>query len=982
MIFTCSVAFAQERTVSGKVTSMEDGGGLPGVNVMLKGSNIGTTTDLNGSYRISIPSAGGVLIFSFIGLATEEVNVGSRSIIDVSMKNDLKQLSEVVVTGYATQTQREVVGSVTAINARTISEMPMATFDQALQGRAPGVLIQAQSGQPGAAANVLIRGRGSVLGSNNPLFILDGIEISAGDFATLNQNDFESISVLKDAISTSQYGSRGANGVIVITTKKGQTGKAKLNYDVQTGFSRAPINRLELMNSAEKLEYELANGNPYDWTPAELEDLKKIETNWEDVFFKVGRTTNHTLSVSGASDKTSYFLSGAVLDQSGTVPTTGLKRYTGRANLESSAGDFTFGVNSSLGFSNFTNTSESNTGIATPLNAIRWTNPYEKPYVDDEKTIFTEMVSGQPNALQELLSNRNLRGQLKGVGNVYVNYSVPFVKGLSLRTNWGADYTSNESSRFVDPTTYSGQFALGNKGSFSRVYGKRFRYTGTTSATYATSFGSDHTLSVALFNEVVKSNANSFFFTGYGMGGPFQNESGITPGNATNGFIPAVGGNAGDGNDLSFEVGGESALLSYFTMINYGFKDRYFISAGVRRDGSSRFGANKRYANFGSIGFSWIVSDEAFLSSLKGSILNELKLKVSYGSSGNQAGIGSFQARELYSRSVYNGISGLGQFQLANPELQWERKTIFNSGIEATTFNGRIKTTVEFYNSLTTDLFLPRQLSRTTGYSSITSNIGELQNRGVEFLLEGDLIKAGGFSWSANASLTYNKNEVKKLVGDQKEIISGLTVNRVGEQMNSLYLVRYVGVNPQNGNAQYLNKDGELTETYSAADRVIVGSFETPFFGGFGSTLRFKGLELNGFFSFVKGNQVFNNDRVNVEDPSYLWDNLSRDLLNEWRTPGQVTNIPRSSQQMRSGTTRFVENGDFLRLRNISLSYSLPKSLLSNISVNSLRFFAQGQNLLTWTQFRGFDPEIATGSLTGAQYPALRTVTFGVNVGL
>ncbi|WP_299702333.1 TonB-dependent receptor [uncultured Pontibacter sp.] len=968
---------AQGRTISGTVTEQATGQPLPGVSVIVKGTSTGVSTGVDGTYTLTIPAnvtpETAILIFRQIGMTQQEIAIGNQTSISVAMSADTRQLSEVVVTGYTTQTQRETAGSVSTVKAEEIRQVPLASFDQSLQGRAPGILVQANSGQPGAAANVVIRGRGSILGSTEPLYIMDGVQISAADFSTLNPNDFESLTILKDASATSIYGSRGANGVVVITTRKGLAGKTRINYDVQYGFSRAPENKLQVMNTEQKLQYELQRGNPYDWTDEELAELRQIDTNWEDVFFKTGKTQSHTLSASGGNEKTTYFLSGSIFDQTGTVPNTKLERYTGRANVESNAGDFNFGLNSTFGYSDFTNTSEANTAISTPLNAIRWSNPYERPYTEEGE--YTQMVSGQPNALQELLENRNLRQQLKGVGNVYVGYNAPFLEGLTLRTTWGGDFTGNETSAYVDPDTYSGAFAVGRSGSFGRGYNRRFTYTGTTSASYNTQFGEDHTLTVALFNEIVNSRFRSFGFTGYGLGGAFENEAGITPGNPENGFIPAVGGS-----------GTENALLSYFTNINYGFKDRYYITVGARRDGSSRFGEDRRFANFGSIGLSWIVSDEPFMEGLS-NVFEDVKYKISYGSAGNQillnaAGVPlDFASRELFGRSVYGGAGGLGQAQLANPTLQWERKTTFNTGLEFTMLGGRLATTVEFYNSLTSDLFLDRQLSRTTGFSNLISNVGELRNRGVEFALSGDIIASENFTWSANVSATYNQSRVISLVGDDEEIVTGITINRVGEPINSLYVVRYAGVNPDNGNAQYFTAEGEITEVYDPNDRVIVGTVEAPWFGGFGTALRFKGLELNTFFSFVRGNKLYNNDRNNVENPLYLGDNLSVDLLNEWTPENRITNIPRPGNTYQDGTTRFVEDGDFLRLRNINLSYELPQSIYSGIGVSTIKLFAQGQNLVTWTDFRGFDPEVSTGSLIGAQYPALRTVTFGLNVG-
>jgi TonB-dependent starch-binding outer membrane protein SusC len=566
--------WAQDRVVTGKVTSTEDGSALPGVNVVLKGTTNGTVTDSQGKFQMSVP-ASGVLIVSFIGYKSVEVDLGGKSVFDVQLSIDVTQLGEVVITGYSTQNVREVSGSIASVKGESVGRVPIASFDQSLQGQVAGVLIQSQSGQPGAAASVLIRGKGSLNGTNQPLFILDGIEISAADFGTLNPADFENYAVLKDAASTAIYGSRGANGVIVITSKKGR-GRTKVTYDSQYGFSEAPVNKLELMNSEEKLQYELDNGNPYGWTNEEVEELSQINTDWADIFFQTGKTQSHTLNFSGATDKTNFFISGSYFDQSGTVVNTGIKRYTGRINLESSVGDVFFGVNSTFGYSKFSNTSENNTGIATPLNAIRWLNPYETPY--DENGEYTVITSGQPNALQELLENTNNRDQYKAIGTIFLGYNVPFVKGLTVKTTWGGDFTANERTAFTDGTTATGSGTPSQKGQLVRQFGKRFRYTGTTSLIYNTKINTDHSLTVGLFNEIVQSNSNSFFFTGFGLGGPFENEAGITPGNNTNGFIPIVGGNQTDGfnaDAVDFR-GGPSALLSYLPIFHTDLKINIF----------------------------------------------------------------------------------------------------------------------------------------------------------------------------------------------------------------------------------------------------------------------------------------------------------------------------------------------------------------------------------------------------------------------
>ena len=968
MVFLCCsyVSFGQTKNITGKVTAQGDGLPLPGVTVTVKGTTTTTQTDARGVFAMAVPSGAKVLVFSYIGFKIEEATI-TNGVIGVVLQEDQQSLSEVIVTGYTAQNKRSVTGSIASIKSKDVGNVPIASFDQALQGRAAGVLVASNSGQPGASAAITIRGRGTLSGSTTPLYILDGVEITAGDFATLNPLDFDSFSILKDAVSTSQYGSRGANGVVVITSKQGKIGKPLITYDLQLGRSRAPENKLKVMNTEQKLDYELANGNPNEWTDEEIAAFRLIDTDWEDVLFQTGTTRSHNLSVSGGTDKTRYLISGNAFNQSGTVPTTKLKRYTGRVNVSSGTDNFDFGLTSSVGYSDLTNTSEVNTGINAPLNAIRWTNPYLAPYNSDGS--YSSNPTGQPNPLSELLENSNVGGQLKAVGTVFAVYRVPVVPGLFAKVNAGADYTSNETTNFINPSTYTGSLQTGTKGSLARNYGKFVRYTLTSSIGYETKFGEDHTLSATVFNEMVKGTGTSFGFTGYGLGGAFENESGITPGNTTNNFIPTVRGS-----------GSENAILSYFTNINYGYKGKYFLQVGGRRDGSSRFGANQKYANFGSVGVSWAMSNEEFFTPVK-TVFDDLKLKLSYGSAGNQSGLTDFASRELYSRSVYNGVSGLVQSQLASPDLTWESRKTLNTGIEFTSFKGRISGTVEYYNSLTSRLLFPRAISTTTGFSEITTNAGELRNKGVEASLSVDVLKSESFNWNLFANFTYNQNKVVSLSGGQAEITQGLTLLKPGQPANSLYLVRYVGVNPDNGNAIYLDKDGAQTEEYSADNRVLLGSTDAPYFGGFGSSVSFKGIEVSALFSYVTGNKIYNNDRTNIEIPDYLFDNLSTELLTEWREPGQITNIPRADQAIETETTRFVENGQFLRLRNVSLSYELPKTLISKAKFSSVRIFVQGQNLVTWTKFRGYDPEITGGTLTGAQYPALRTVTAGLSIG-
>jgi TonB-linked SusC/RagA family outer membrane protein len=967
-IMVSSLSWAQQ-DVTGRVTDARDNAPLSGVNVFIKDTRTGTTTNQDGRFRISAP-ANAILVFTFTGFADKEVAARSTS-LDVRLQIAEKNLQEVIVTGYSLQNKRQSAGSVAKVSGDDVKMQPIGSFDKALQGKVPGLLSQSSTGQPGAPAEVTIRGKGSINGTNTPLYIIDGIQVNAADFLTINPGDIESYTVLKDASSTSIYGSRGANGVIVITTKKGRPGQTQVNYDFQYGYSELPKNRLELMSSKEKLQYEFYDRptdgiNPFGWTDAEVDSLGKIKSTIERDLFRKGITQQHQISVSGGNDKTRFYISGSLFDQQGIVKSTGLKRYTGRVNVENTFSYFKVGINATLGYSRVQSTNEGDTYVGSPLNAIRWFNPYLNLY-DANGNYQDDYLQKQPNPLRELLENNGHSDQLKGVGNVYAEFNMPWVKGLKLKTLWGADYTSDEGFTYLDRTTDQGSQSTGGNGQVSRSYAKQFRYTGTTSLSFQRASGA-HEITAALFNEIIESKSDGFGYSGYGLVGPFKNEAGITPGTPTNGYIPSVNGTAT-----------ESGLVSYFADATYGYNRKYYLSAGARRDGSSRLTKEQRWANFGQVGVSWILSEENFLKGAKG-WLSSLKLKASYGSVGSQ-GIGNFTSRELLSATVYNGVGGLLLTNLQR-SLTWERKLMFNTGLEFTLWNGRVGGIVEYYNNITKDLFLDRQLSRTSGFSSITNNLGKLQNQGIEVSLNVNLVKTQDFSWDVDGNFAYNKNKLLDQNG-QDENISGFFINKVGQPINSLYLVRFAGVDPANGDALYYKKDGKTTtNVYDPADRALLGTTDPPYFGGFSNTFNFKGFELSTMFSYAFGQVLYNDDRVQVENPIYWYSNLSKSMLREWQHPGDITDVQSPFADFRQETSRFVEKGDYLRLRNIMVSYNLQKNLLDRLKIKSLRVFAQAQNFAVWHNFQSYDPEVTGGGLSGAQYPQLKTFTFGLNVGL
>jgi len=978
MLFYATTLSAQDRVVTGKVTGSDDGLPIPTVSVFLKGTNNGIPTDLEGNYRLTIPSTGGILVFRYLGYITQEVEIGDKSIINVVLVPDTKFLGDVVVTGYGEYEKKKFSGSAAQVSAEAVKDIPMSNFEQMLQGQAAGLLVQSSSGQPGSAAAITIRGVNSISSGITPLFVVDGVPVSAAQFASMNPNDFESTNVLKDASATAMYGSRGANGVVVITTKKGKPGQPSFTYSYQYGWNQQLTRDdfLPVMNGRQKVDFELLTGGSglSGLSSEELDRLRNIDTDWVQEIFRVGKLQSHEITASGGNENTTFYISGNYFTQEGHVVNTGLDRYTLRANVKNQSGKFDFGTNFSLGYTEQQTTQEGNAFIGSPLNAIYWANPYETPY-DDEGN-YTAIRTTQPNPVQELLENPTTNNTVRVVANVNMGYDLAFMPGLSARTNWGVDFRDAEGRTFIQPDTYSGQQSTGNQGSLSRGNSRTASFVGTTSLNYERVFDNDHELNIGLYQEMNFTDFSSFNFTGFGIVGRLQNENSITAGTNSNGYIPTVGGN-----------GVQSSLASFFMLADYGIDDKYFFNASIRRDGSSKFGENNKFATFYSLGGSWIVSDEDFLAN--SSFIESLKLRASFGTAGNQ-NIGDFGFIALvntFTGNPYDGLPGKTLANVPNPNLKWESKQSFNVGVDFEVLSSKITGSIDYFVDDTKDLLMNTQLSRTTGFASQPQNVGQIRNSGVELSIKTTNFRTADFSWETSANFSYIKNEVVKLA-DGNDIISGTTILREGESIFSSYVVPYVGVNPANGDALYLDIDGNITNQYDPDDRRVGKPRQAPYFGGFTNTFRYKGLTLSAFFNWVYGNEVYNNEATNIENPTYFVDGMAASLLNAWQTPGQVTDVPRiqtvnglTTNPYQSGTTRYIEDGSYLRLRNVSLSYNIPTDVVQTWGMQNVRVYVQGQNLWTATKFTGTDPETATGTFIGAVYPALRTYTVGINVG-
>ena len=980
LIYTTSIT--AQSTFSGKV---QDKDGNPLLGATVKSKTDGTTTNEAGAFSIKA-KPGETLYITYVGMAVNTIKASEGMLVAMMSTSTFE--TEVIVTGYATKTKRANTGSSATVAIDDVRSQPIASFDQLLQGQAPGLNVKSGSGQPGRSADVVIRGKGSVNGSTSPLYILDGVEIRGGDFSTLNQSDFESVTILKDAASTSIYGSRGANGVIVVTTKKGKSGKLKFSYDVQYGNSQLPKNQLKLMNTQEKVDFEMnpkLGNNPYGFSSREADSLKKINTNWDDFVFQKGQTISHQLSASGGNDKTTFYTSLGYLNQEGVVINTGLKRYNGRINVTHKEDNIKIGANLSGGWSTLNGTDEGNQSIASALNTVIWALPYETPYTSTGEYASSLQFPFWINPVQELKENKNSSWQLKSTGNVFLEYKLPWIKNLTYRINAGGDYSQVEGFAIRKNGTQRADLDPSNltivNGQLRRSLDRRFTYTVTNSLSYKTYLdkNENHSLNAAVYNEFVKSNGRNFGYTGYGLLQPFDNEAAITQGTNSNNFIPTVTG----GFPLN------NALMSYFGSIDYSYKNKYFLSLSGRTDGSSKLSKQNRWTKYGSVGMGWVISDENFF---KVNAINLLKLRASFGSVGNQNGIGQFPYLQQYGSGSYAGASSLQISRLGNNELTWEKRRTANIGLDFEILKNRIRGTIEVYNSLTKNLYFSPFVPSTSGGSgSILGNSGSMENKGIELSVGIKIIDTKNFKWSIDANYSYNKNTIKSLPNNQDfQLYNSFQALKVGKPFNTFYLVNFVGVNPANGSSQFTDITTKgVTETYDPKNNQFLGTSDAPKNGGLTNTVSYKGIELSTFFVFSTGNYIYNNARYNVEYNGYVSSGFSRNALAAWTTPGQITNFPKLTESTESNTTRFLEKGDFWRIRNIMLSYNLPNKILNKMKIQNLRVFAQGQNLYTNFKFQGWDPEVSSvnnageggsASVSGAQYPALKSLTLGLNV--
>lgn len=994
---------AQTRTVTGKVTDAS-GNPVPNASVMVKGTRTGTTTNVSGNFSLAVPTSATALVISGVGLAAQELTLTQSNSYTVNMKQEDRGLEEVVVTGYQVRRKKDEAGAISTVSGKTIENLPNPSLDKALQGRAAGVLVQANNGIPGGAVNVRIRGTGSFLAGTQPLWVVDGVQLNtrsdanftqSNPLAFLNPNDIESIDILKDAASAAIYGAQASNGVVIVTTKKGKAGKTRFQFNSYWGQAN-PLKKLDVATSQEVFqlrseavgnqnnlaagnlavkrsvlnEFRIAGATGFNDKQADSAIAALPTYDWQDEAFRTANIQNYELSAAGGNDKTTFRVSGSYSFQEAIVTKADFKRGTLKFDLSNKATD-KLTINASVNLSTFNQTVPFATdgsflgspafssALIYPFNAIY--NP-DGTYAGVPPANLAGILNQNVIAVNDFNIGNNRTNQL--IGNISLDYKI--TPWLTYRPFFGLDYRLVQGKRYTDPRTPDG---------FNR------KGLGQVESEWNTNFLTTHTLNW-LFNINEKHKIDGLVGYEYRS----EDQEGIfTSGEGFPTYqFTTLNTAATPLSSSEFYTG--YRRQSVFGSVNYNYDGRYILSGILRYDGSSRFGANYQYGLFPSIRAAWNIDNEAFLS--KSYWINTLRVRASYGVTGNDQ-IGNFDGLGLYgSAAPYNGSAGITFSQLSNPELKWERNGTLNFGLDYGFFKNRLFGSVEVYDKLTTDLLLSQPVQFTTGFASITRNVGQIQNRGLELTFGVQPIKsrlADGFNWTTTFVFTYNKNKVKQLYDNLPEL-PGDPSTRVGRELGAVFTQQYAGVNAATGRPMWLDTLGNVTYQVQNRDRVYIGDQQPNYYGGLTNTFTYKGFTLDVFFQYEYG-RLSQDGQVN-----FMLENIARfngliDVYNNrWTKPGQITDFPRmlsaGTESKGSGAlsgSRTWFKADYIRLKNVTLAYDLNPDITRRLKLNSARFYVTGTNLWTYSDWYSYDIEFV-GTSTGI-IPQSRNVTFGIQVG-
>ena len=993
--------YAQDRVISGRVSDAT-GNPLANASVLVKGSSIGTTTKADGSFSLTVPASTKTLIVTSVGMAQEEVDIRGKDVINVSLKAGDNNLQEVVVTGYTTTARTKSTVAASVVGAKDIQNTPITNVNDILQGKATGLTVMSTSGQPGASSNIRIRGVGSISAGASPIYVIDGIIVERGQFvagvisqnndilSNMNPNDIESVTVLKDAAALALYGARGGNGVIVITTKKGKSGASKINFVAQYGVTKPSVGKWGMMDANQVYNYEkdMLKLNGYSQTfidgymPTSLLDKT---FNWVDAALVDGNIQSYDLSISGGNEKTKQFLSMGYYDQEGTVFNSGFKRMTVNLNVDHQVNNrLKIGAGINTSFSNGLNADGgsyfSSPILATLTNSPLWLYPYKDDgslyigYEDEFSKGSGNNITGD-NWLYSSPLNYSKQRQFRALGKL--NGELKLTNWMSLKQNLAMDVIYAREKVFFDPTTGNGINAAdpAKSGEIIESLNNPFTFTSQTSLSGTLKLKDDrHELSYLALMEYQRFNSTNITADGIGIV-----DGGLQVLNVT-----------GTPNAVS---GGESeyAFLSYLGQANYTFNNKYSASASIRRDGSSRFGSDNRYALFYSVGGSWKLIDESFMQNQK--VFSDLRLRASYGTSG-VADFGNYVAQQLYAfGQTYDGAPGSAPSTPGNPQLTWEKNKQTDIGLEWAVLQNRLRGTFDVYRRISSELLQNVPVSRTTGFTSAQRNVGELENKGFEVSLSSVNVKSRSFNWTTDLNVSYNKNEVLTLYNHQD--IAGGTLGRTreGEPLSSWFLPVWAGVDPANGDPLWYLADGKTTtNSYAIASRTenrqFVGSSLPKFVFGLNNNISYANFNLAFFFYAITGSKIYDQNMSFIDSDGlrYGWNYYKNADQNYWTTAGQQADRPKpvigGNMNSSSASTRWIESNDYIRLRNVTLSYNLPKNLIERAKLTNARFFVTGVNLITITNYKGVDPET---SLTGNdvfKYPVNKSVTVGLDISL
>lgn len=1000
-------------TATGTVTD-EAGVPLIGATVQVEGSTTGTITDVDGAFSVQVPTNEATLNISYTGYKSLAYPVSAvQPNVTIVLETGV-DLTEIVVTGYGTTTREAITGSVTTIRSDQLENVPLASVEQALQGNVAGLQSVMGNGQPGANTQVRIRGQGSISASSEPLYVVDGIPIAAGNLtssaetsnplATINPNDLESVTVLKDASATAIYGARAANGVILITTKSGKQGKPKVRLSAQLGANDWAVSedkRLRGLTAAEYtdlyIEGWVNNGetveqaidrfnndypDPFSGQPAvdittngsggyTIGEIR-VDNRWIDEMTRTGLNQDYNLSVSGGNEVANYFISAGYFDQEAPIIYSSLDRYSGRMNVG-------VNVNPKLKITN--NLSVSRTHQQGMNDATRWANPMYNGYLL-APTIPAKDPTGQfyGDHKSFFMGGNNPIGSLSGdddqewtmirlLDNIDLSYQI--VEGLTFRSAWSIDLLNYQENYFRNARYGDGR----NSGGFGAETSRNVtNWLGTQTLTYNKSIGGNHNFNVLVGYEAQKSSTRSVFATGE----EFPPNPNLRTLN-----------NAAAGDPASSALS-EFSFNSIFSSVAYDYKRKYNLSLSLRQDGSSRFGSENRYGTFWSVGASWRLDQEPFIQDL--GFISELKLRSSYGITGN-AGIGNYEALRTVSFSGidYDGAPGGALLNIGNEELTWEESGAFNIGLDFGLFNSRVNGIVEYFNRESTNLLLDVPISRTTGFRSLTQNFGAMRNSGLELTLNLGVVETNDFTWSIGGNITFLQNEITKLDEPFRAGTHDRFLREEGRDYNEYNVFEWAGVDPDNGAPLWYTDETRTTTTsnVSEAERFFIGKSGTAdFFGGFNTNLGWKGFSVDANFSYSWNNYLYDATAWVLQgDGRFTPRSQTNLVLDRWQTAGDDTNVPQFSWGNRSnsnqrGSSRYIHDGTYVRLRNLTVAYQVPSSAVQKVGLSRAKIYMRGINLLTWTRDSELylDPEADVNGFVNSPVPNLRTISFGIDL--